>query len=1380
MMRMPFSALRAVAISLPLVSLIQAGGQGPTLKADTYKGEVCGRLPLAFEANQGQSDPRVRFLSRGDGYSLFLTDTEAVLALSKGRAGAWHKEPSRFARSKGGATKTDVVLMQLEGAKAGVRVSGFDKLPGTANYFIGNDPAKWRSGLPTYSKVLYAGVYPGVDLVYYGKQRQLEYDFVVAPGADPKPIRLRFRGSKKLSLSKDGDLTVAATNGEISFHKPVVYQEYDGRRLTVEGHFSLLAKNVVGFVLGVFDHAKPLVIDPVLAYATYLGGNNGGDFGDFGSAIAVDAQGNTYVAGTVHSVNFPTTSGAYETTKNAELGSSAFVTKLNAAGTALVYSTLLGGTTDDAEDYGAGIAVDSSGDAYVTGAASSTDFPIYPISGAFQTANAGGANAFVTELNPDGTALLYSTYLGGDAGGCGGDYGNAIALDSSGNAYVTGHASSKNFPVTAKAYQSMNNNYCTGNAFVTKLNSSGTAEVYSTYLGGSAGHVGDYAQGIAVQGGYAYVTGLASSTNFPVFPSNATYQNFNDGQQNAFITKLSLDGTALIYSTYLGGSYADSGSAIALDSAGDAYVTGVAGSKDFPVTTGAFQPKTNAGSLGGTNAFVTELNPEGTSLVYSTYLGGNGNDSASSIAVDGLGEAYVTGITSSTSFPVTKGAFQSVNNGASSYEPNAFVTKLDALGATLLYSTYLGGSGVHGQGGDSGNGIALDGSFDAYVTGQTYSTNFPVTTGAAQTSNKGAQDESSNAFIAKLAIGGETTTALTSSNNPQLQNFSVTFTAVVTANFSDQVPTGNVVFTIDGGTGITVALDDTGKATYTTSSQSPLCAGHSINVSYSGDSNFLTSSASLTQTIVGAPASIAAVSGTPQSGTYGSFFSNLVIVIVKDACSNPVFSTSVTFAGTGATLSATQPTAQMNPGLASLQVTTGSNGEASVYAYAATSGALSVAASVTGVTTPASFTLNAAKAPLTFTASNATAIYDQPLPQLFFTITGFVNGDGTNVLSGAPVLSTTATVGSPVGTYPIIIGPGTLSAANYTFIFVNGLLTITKEPQTITWTFTPSLPNPVVYGDGPYAVTATSTCSLPVSLSVTSGHGVLNGTTLTITGTGTITITGTQTGNTNCLPVTSSTNINVGPASQTVTLSAPATTYTYPVKDPIPLTAKASSGLPVTLRVVSGPAILIGNMLKVIGAGTVIVTATQPGNADYKSATLKKPLTIDIKKGDQIITFRDLPSKAVYGETIILDATTNSGLPVRFSVLSGPGKITGNELRFTGVGTVEVAANQAGNADYDAAEEVKHTITVEKAKLTVTAKNESMVEGAKIPALTYTMTGFVDDDTQLRSTTGQPKLATSATSKSGPGKYPITITLGSLESKNYAFAFVDGKLTVEK
>jgi hypothetical protein len=475
----------------------------------------------------------------------------------------------------------------------------------------------------------------------------------------------------------------------------------------------------VGFAVGAHDPSRPLVIDPVvLSYSTYLGGS----YVDTGHAIAVDGDGNAYVAGETGSTNFPTTAGAFQTALGD--GGDAFVTKLNATGTALIYSTYLGG---NGNDYGYGIAVDGGGNAYVTGTTTSTNFPTTP--GAFQTVNGGGlSDAFVTQLNADGTALVYSTYLGGS----GQDEGFGIAVDGGGNAYVTGSTSSTDFPTTPGAFQTtLASSF--GNAFVTKLTPDGTALAYSTYLGGYGTDVG---RAIAVDGaGNACVTGGTGSTNFPTTPG--AFQPTLGGTFNAFVTQLSADGTALIYSTYLGGSGSDQGFGIAVDGMGNAYVTGSTNSINFPTTPGAFQ--TTKGSILATNVFVTQLSADGTTLTYSTYLGGTNVDIGLGIAVDGAGNAYVTGWTGSTDFPTTPNAFQTESGG--SYD--VFVTKLSTDGTALVYSTYLGGNDA-----DWGYAIAVDGAGSAYVTGYTNSSNFPTTPGAFQTTRTGSQ----NAFVTKLSV----------------------------------------------------------------------------------------------------------------------------------------------------------------------------------------------------------------------------------------------------------------------------------------------------------------------------------------------------------------------------------------------------------------------------------------------------------------------------------------------------------------------------------------------------------------------------------------------------------------------------------------------------
>ena len=397
--------------------------------------EEYGKLPLSFEANRGQTDPQVKFLSRGAGYQLFLLPNEAVLTLEKARAPKEQRKPGDlkglFDRPGREMEPPAVICMMLLGAGRGVEVTGLEQQTGKSNYFIGNDPTQWRTNLPNYAKVHYHGVYPGVDLVYHGNQQQLEYDFVVAPGADPRKIALRMKGAKRLELNADGDLVLHTSAESVRLRKPVIYQESGGLRTEVAGGFVLAAKNTVKFRIGKYDSNKPLIIDPVLSYSTFLGGTNF----DEGAAIAVDSFGNAYVTGDTRSTDFPL-AGAEQAASGGVID--AFVSKLNSAGTVLLYSTYLGGNN---EDFGIGIAVNSFGNAYVTGQTCSTNFPVVA---AIQGIQQGECNAFVTELDPTGSTLVFSTYLGGKGGA---DYAAAIAVDFSGNAYVTGQTTADNFPV---------------------------------------------------------------------------------------------------------------------------------------------------------------------------------------------------------------------------------------------------------------------------------------------------------------------------------------------------------------------------------------------------------------------------------------------------------------------------------------------------------------------------------------------------------------------------------------------------------------------------------------------------------------------------------------------------------------------------------------------------------------------------------------------------------------------------------------------------------------------------------------------------------------------------------------------------------------------
>jgi len=693
--------------------------------ADARVSESYGKLPLQFEANRGQAHKDVRFLSRGPGYDLYLTPSEAVLVLTKSSPDTKRHVRSAQARPDGRVQANPAVLrMSLVGATRKPLVSGRHELPGKANYFIGKDPAGWRTNVPTYAKVRYQNVYPSVDLIYYGSQRQLEYDFVVAPGANPKKIVLGFTGAEKLEIDTEGNLVLHAAQGDIRQHKPIIYQVIDGVRTEVEGGYVLKGAKRVGFELAAYDRSRPLVIDPVLSYSTYLGGAGFDD----GYAIAVDAAGSAYVAGSTTSANFPTTSGA------AQARGMFFVTKLNPTGSALIYSTYLAGGNPFA-CVAPDIAVDPDGNAYVTGCVSAPDgfgqdFPT--TAGAFQTMSGGGVDAFVTKLNPTGSALVYSSYLGGESD----DSGHGIAVDAAGNAYVTGWTRSNAFPTTPDAFQTVGGDgYHSSVAFVTKVNPSGSALVYSTYLDRSG-----FGSGIAVDAdGNAYVIGSAA--------------------WRAFVTKLNPAGTGLVYSTQLGSSGYTEGHGIAVDADGNAYVTGLTESMDFPTTPDAFQ-RSWAGNLADCcnspgcaspllclpDAFLTKLNPSGTGLVYSTYLGGRGDDRGNRIAVDAAGNAYVSGATHSTNFPTTGDALRSTLAGFA----DAFVTKLNPTGSALAYSTYLGGSDNSSccGDGDSGEGIAVDASGNAYVTGSANSTDFPTTPGAFQASYGGGGTDT---FITKIA-----------------------------------------------------------------------------------------------------------------------------------------------------------------------------------------------------------------------------------------------------------------------------------------------------------------------------------------------------------------------------------------------------------------------------------------------------------------------------------------------------------------------------------------------------------------------------------------------------------------------------------------------------
>lgn len=668
--------------------------------------------PLAFEANQGQTDPQVKYMARGNGYTVFLTASEAVLALhSASQPG--EKPAANNPANQTGKDRSAAIRLQLIGGNTHSPVSATSPLPSHSNYFIGNDPSRWHAGVPEYARVSFRDAYPGVEMAYYGVQKQLEFDFIVAPGASTDPIRLGVTGANRISTDRAGNLVLASSAGNVTLHKPVAYQNKNGERQPVDARFKLQADNQVSFELGRYDRGRELVIDPSVTYATYLGGTAEDD----GHAVAVDGSGNLWVTGQTKSVDFPTAHPLY----NANKGSfDVFVSEFSSTG-ALVYSTYIGGSNDDS---GNGIAISGTGGVYIAGGTKSSDFPF---KSGFQSALNGTLNAFVLELNSTGSALTYSTFLGGT----GSDVANGIALDGSGNAYVVGSATSTDFPTKNPLANE------TAGGFVTELNPTGNALVYSSLLG--AGPT-DFASAVAVDSqGNAYVTGATQSSSF--FTTTGAYQTTYAGLYDAFVTVIKTSGTGLVYSTLLGGSANDQGLGIAVDSSQDAYVTGSTSSSNFPLGVSRLQA-----TLKGTqNAFVSELNPAGAQLLYSTYLGGSGSDAGLAIAVDSSQNAYVTGVTGSSDFP-TANATQTQSGG----QNDAFISEINTGGSTLLFSTYLGGSNNENtsttSGGGSLAGIAVDSATNIYVTGSTASTDFP-TVSAEQTTAGGTGD----AFVAKFA-----------------------------------------------------------------------------------------------------------------------------------------------------------------------------------------------------------------------------------------------------------------------------------------------------------------------------------------------------------------------------------------------------------------------------------------------------------------------------------------------------------------------------------------------------------------------------------------------------------------------------------------------------
>ena len=786
-------------------------------------------LPFRFEANQGQADPSVRFMARGQGYNLGLTATGSDLSLFDSEHG-----------------RTAVVRTRIVGANRGARLDPVDRQITETNYLLGNDPAQWLRNVPSWSSVKYAQIYRGIDLVFYGSSQRLEYDFNVSPGADPSAIELEFSGARRIRIDASGDLLLDTGAGEIRWQKPSIYQQYGARRIPISGAFALKHGTRVAFSVGAYDRGRELVIDPTLVYGTYLGGSKN----EAAVSVTVDSAGAVYICGFTSSNDLPDTGGSFQTgyaggVLSAAVHGDAFVAKIDPVKGQVIYNTYLGGRGDD---FAQGIAVDNAGNAIVAGNTSSANFPVTKDAYSSTYKGAGGnrfhatGDAFLAKLNPTGNALIYSTYFGGSRD----DAALSLAIDTTGAAYLTGFSYSTDLPTTVGVIQPKfaggggNLSYehfdskapepiaVTGDAFVAKFSPAG-ALVFSTYLGGS---LDDLAIGIALDpSGNIYISGATLSSDFPTTPGafqtkfggHGTYPNdqFFVITGDAFVAKLDLTGSKLLYSTYLGGSRDDFAIGLAVDATGAAYVTGFTSSVNFPTTAGAYSrtykgpPKLSEllNFLAG-DVFVTKLNPAGSQLAFSTLIGGVNDDGGTGVALDPQGNIFVSGFTNSADFPATPDAVQRTFPGVAYVEPanpaslsgpphpigHAFLLKMPPDGSSILYSTFLGGNGN-----DRGyTSLALDNAGAAYLSGLTGSTNFPVTANAIQSSYGGAdptsKDPRGDAWVAKIS-GLFPPQAPVTPPPPVIPPITVTSVANAASNAQGGVAPGEIVTITGAGLG---------------------------------------------------------------------------------------------------------------------------------------------------------------------------------------------------------------------------------------------------------------------------------------------------------------------------------------------------------------------------------------------------------------------------------------------------------------------------------------------------------------------------------------------------------------------------------------------------
>ncbi len=718
----------AVLLSTVVVATAQTATNGGVRLVQGY-----GQMPLRFEQNIGQADPQARYLSGGSGYTMYFLPTELALALDL--------ETNQIAKGhqpfpKHGGHKFGLVHIQMEGANTGTLISSEQTLPEKFNYLIGNDPTQWRTNVSVFGRVRYQDIYPGIDLTFYGNQSHLEYDFEIAPHANPKAIRLKLAGADHIAVEPDGSLAFSVQGRTTCFGRPAIYQTVNGVRHDIAGGWRLKG-NQASFEIGAYDKNQPLVIDPVLSYSTFLGGV--GSEWVTGWGVAVDSGGNAYVTGwTSTALTNLITSGAFQTNYNNHFD--CFVAKIGSTGTNLIYCTYLGGTTGYGDSGSYSLAVDGNGNAYIAGFTDAGNFPVKnalfsspPNTLWYSSYGVYGDNVFVTELNTNGSQLVFSTYFGGS--GFVECQAYSIALDAQNNIYIGGltvYSSGGNQLWTTNAIEKTAN--ANDHGFVAKFTTNGTSIAYSTYFSGSGN---DQVQEVAVDGaGNLYGAGYTSSSDIPI--TNAMQSAYGGGADDAFAFKLDPTGTNLVYSTFIGGNGADYGYGIGVDTNQNAYVVGQTFSANFPLTN-ALQTQLNGnGSTSTSDAFLTKLSSSG-QLLYSSFLGGANTDIAYDAKVQADGETVIVGQTGSIDFAPYYN-YGSVNSG----NLDAFIAKLSADGQTLMNFAYLGGTNA-----DAAYRVALDSQENAYVAGWTASPNFPITsTNVADPNFSGGT--STNGFLVKL------------------------------------------------------------------------------------------------------------------------------------------------------------------------------------------------------------------------------------------------------------------------------------------------------------------------------------------------------------------------------------------------------------------------------------------------------------------------------------------------------------------------------------------------------------------------------------------------------------------------------------------------------